>query len=139
MLIGNGEDEAKIRKKIKELHLEDSVSLLIDRADVNELYQVMDIFVMPSLFEGVPVVGVEAQANGLPCIFSDKISKEIILTNNIKMLSLQSTIDDWANCILDTDIERNSMALNQLKEKGYNVIDEAKNLLIFYESLEQRC
>ena len=139
LLIGNGEDEGKIRKKIKELHLEDSVSLLIDRADVNELYQVMDIFVMPSLFEGVPVVGVEAQANGLPCIFSDKISKEIIITNNTKMISLQSTIDDWVKCILDTNVERNPMASNQLKKKGYSVIDEAQKLLDFYESLEHRC
>lgn len=139
LLIGNGEDEAKIRRRIKDLHLEDSVSLLIDRADVNELYQVMDIFVMPSLFEGVPVVGVEAQANGLPCFFSDKISKEIILTNNVKMLSLRSTVDDWAKGILDADIERNPIALNQLKEKGYNVVDEAKYLLNFYERLEQRC
>ena len=139
LLVGKGEDETIIRTKINELDLNDSVSLLIDQANVNELYQIMDIFIMPSLFEGLPVVGVEAQANGLPCIFSDKISKEINLTDNIKMLSLYSTIDDWVECILKTNIERNPKALIQLKKQGYSVIDEAKNISNFYESLEQRC
>ncbi len=53
-----------------------------------ELYQAMDIFVMPSLFEGLPVVGIEAQASGMPCLVSNRISKELLITSNIKMINL---------------------------------------------------
>lgn len=67
--------------------LQNECSLLIDRADVNELYKQWTFLLMPSLFEGLPLVGVEAQTNGLPCIVSDKISEEVMITSNIKMLN----------------------------------------------------
>ena len=137
LLIGKGEDEKKIREKIHYLNLKNYVSLLIDRTDVNQLYQAMDVFVMPSLFEGLPVVGVEAQANGLSCIVSEKISKEILLTDNIKMVKLDSGVDIWEESILHTEIKRNINACEQLDKRGYNVKNEAKNLLEFYKKLIQ--
>lgn len=135
ILIGKGEDEQKIRKKIQRLNLNKSVSLFVDRADVDQLYQVMDIFVMPSLFEGLPVVGVEAQANGLPCIVSNKISEEILLTDNINMLDLNSGVETWKDIVLITKIERNSNAKKQLEEKGYNIRNEANKISNYYRSL----
>lgn len=135
LLIGKGDDEKKIKNKIHILNLDNSVSLLIDREDVNQLYQVMDIFVMPSLFEGLPVVGIEAQANGLQCIVSDKISKEIILTDSIKVVNLKDGVNNWKEVILKTTPNRNPNAFLQLKEKGYSVKTEVKSLADFYKSL----
>lgn len=132
LLIGKGEDEIKIREKVHILHLDGSVSFLIDRDDVDQLYQVMDIFVMPSLFEGLPVVGVEAQANGLPCIISDKISREIVLSECVRMLRLEDGIDKWKESILSTKTERNMNSVNQLENKGYNVRVEANRLAAYY-------
>lgn len=137
VLIGSGEDELKIREKITELGLTEQVSLLLDRADVDALYQAMDIFVMPSLFEGLPVVAVEAQANGLPCIFSDKISKEALLTDNAKMLSLDDGKDVWSEAILSSSWERNPNAIVQLREKGYDIDVEARKLQEWYEYLAE--
>ena len=69
LFVGIGEKEDEIKKQVEEFGLNEKVKFLGNRADVNELYQAMDIFVMPSFFEGVPVVGIEAQFAGLPCVF----------------------------------------------------------------------
>lgn len=138
LLIGQGEDQDKLKHKIHDLGIEDHVSLLIDRADVAELYQTMDIFVMPSLFEGLPVVGVEAQANGLPCIVSDRISKEIMLTNNITMMGLEEGAKQWASQILNCTQLRNGKARQELSKAGYDIEVEAPKLQkIYFELLNQ--
>ena len=71
---------------MEKLGLNDHIRFLGIRADVGELYQAMDVFVMPSLFEGLPVVGVEAQFSGLPCIFSDKVPEEFDYTDKVKFI-----------------------------------------------------
>lgn len=134
-LVGKGPDERKIREKAKKLGVENNVLFLIDRADVAELYQAFDIFVMPSLFEGLPVVGVESQANGLPVIISDKVSSEIMITNNISQLSLKNSASEWANCILTSDCKRNNFAFSELQKAGYDIKNEAMNLQNFYVDL----
>lgn len=135
LLIGKGEDEKKLREKVADLGLEQKVMFLIDRSDVNQLYQVVDVFVMPSLFEGLPVVGVEAQANGIPCIVSDKISQEILLTGNIQSITLSSSAKQWAEKILSCDKNRNYHAQDELTNKGYNVQIEARKLMEQYQNL----
>lgn len=135
LLIGKGEDQNKLEEKIAKMGLQNEVSLLIDRADVNELYQTMDIFVMPSLFEGLPLVGVEAQTNGLPCIVSDKISEEVIITSNIKMLNLKKGAEVWADEIIKMDTERNVHAKEEIIKAGYDIKEEAMKLQNWYLSL----
>lgn len=135
ILIGKGPDENKIRQKIKDLNLEDKVILLIDRNDVNELYNIMDVFVMPSLFEGLPVVAVEAQINGLKCFMSDKISDEVKITDTLEMLSLDKSAKEWADIIYNANCERNPYAVNQIKEKGYDISIESKKLMDYYIQL----
>ena len=132
ILIGKGEHEEKIKNKIHELNLDNNVIVLVDRADVNELYQAMDIFVMPSIFEGLPVVGVEAQANGLACIFSENISSEVILTNNAERCPLADNAKEWADKILCSDNRRNEYAFLQLQANGYDIKCEAKKLQDWY-------
>ena len=80
LLIGVGEKLDDIKKYVEKLGLSEQVRFLGNRADVDELYQAMDVFVMPSLFEGLPVVGVEAQFSGLSCIFSDQVPEEVNFT-----------------------------------------------------------
>ena len=112
--------------------------MLLDRSDVNELYQAFDVFVMPSLFEGLPVVGVEAQANGLPCIFSDEISKEVMLTGNAEFMSLNCGAEEWAKRIIEKKTGRNTIAVKELREKGYDIRNEAQKLQKWYLNIYEK-
>lgn len=119
LLIGVGEKEAEIREQVCQLGLENAVRFLGSRSDVNELYQAMDVFVMPSLFEGIPVVGIEAQFAGLPCIFSDKVPQEVMFTDNCQSLSLQASAGEWAQQLLATrDRQRGT---EQIINAGYDI------------------
>lgn len=90
LLIGTGPLEEKIKAKVKILNLEDSVLFLGQRNDTNKLYSVMDIFCLPSLYEGLPVAGIEAQAAGLPCVYSDKVTIEADAANNAYYASIKN-------------------------------------------------
>ena len=91
LLIGIGPLENQIKDKIRKLDLVESVIFLGQRDDINKLYSVMDIFCLPSLYEGLPVVGVESQATGLPIIFSNGVSHEAIISKNAKIVPNQET------------------------------------------------
>ncbi len=138
VLVGKGPDEQKIREKAKSLGLEDKVRLLIDRSDVDLLYQAFDVFVMPSLFEGLPVVGVEAQANGLPYFVSDKVSDEVLLASNVRQVALGKNAVEWAKEIIGNVNERNVSAIEELRNAGYDVSIEAKKLQDWYLKLSER-
>lgn len=135
LLVGNGEDKKKIIDEINILNLEQHVIMLIDRDDVEDLYQAMDVFVMPSLFEGLPVVGVEAQASGLPCLFSDKISKEVLIANNSRMISLNASVEEWGRSILSISKKRNYKANEELRNARYDIKSESKKLCSWYLEL----
>ena len=124
LLVGSGPLENEIKKKVERLDLEDSVLFLGQRDDINKLYSVMDVFCLPSLYEGLPVVGVEAQAAGLPCVFSDKIT-DIIINNN----SYLTTIDRpgiLLNHLFKINIKRFN-SLEKLSNK-YNIKNSVKAL-----------
>lgn len=86
LLIGVGESMDYIRNLVKALGVEADVIFLGLRHDVNRLMQAMDCFILPSRFEGLPVVGIEAQAADLPCFFSDSITREIAITKKKRRL-----------------------------------------------------
>lgn len=100
LLVGDGELHKDIEKQIQQLGIEEDVKLLGVRKDTNELYQAMDIFLMPSLFEGLPLAGVEAQASNLKCFFSNTITREVQISNNIEFLSLELKAEQWADIII---------------------------------------
>lgn len=102
LLIGVGEKEEEIRAQIRKLGLDANVKFLGSRSDVNELYQAMDLFIMPSFFEGIPVTGIEAQFAGLPCIFSTKVPEEVSFTDKCRFLALEDSAEKWAKIILNT-------------------------------------
>lgn len=121
VLVGVGEKEEEIKKQIHELGLDSKVKFLGNRSDVNELYQAMDVFVMPSFFEGVPVVGIEAQFSDLPCIFSDRVPKEVKFNSKTQFVKLEAALDEWVKSIEKTkNIERNSKA-KDLQNSQYDI------------------
>lgn len=82
LLIGIGEELENIKDFVRKLNISDYVFFLGQRNDVCELYQAMDVFCMPSKFEGLPLTGIEAQVSGLPCVFSNQITREVKISNN---------------------------------------------------------
>lgn len=133
LLIGVGEKEQEIKEQINILGLDDAVRFLGNRSDVNELYQAMDVFVMPSFFEGIPVTGVEAQFAELPCIFSTKVPKEVSFTNKCKFLMLKESKEKWADTILKTDVNTRTEGSSTVENSWYN-IKNAKDILEKYYS-----
>lgn len=99
LMIGNGPLEKEIEAEIKRLNLQGDVILLGVRNDVPNLLMAMDVFLLPSLYEGLPVVCVEAQATGLRCVLSDNITKEVDC-GNCEFISLKGTVELWCEKIL---------------------------------------
>lgn len=139
ILIGVGELEEMIKRKTAEAGLGDKVLFIGQTADVNEWYQAMDCFVMPSLFEGLPVVGIEAQASGLPCIFSERITTEAVIAENVKRLALESPDSLWVKEILElpakTDRTRGESAA---RAAGYDIEEAARTLQDTYLTMAER-
>lgn len=104
MLIGSGEYEEELRTAASEMGITDRVRFLGSRSDVAELYQAMDVFVLPSLFEGIPVVGVEAQFAGLPCFFSGAVPREVAFTEGCRFIGLEEGAGSWAKSIAEIHI-----------------------------------
>ena len=133
LLVGEGPDETKIRNRVKEEHLEDIIMFYGTSNRVNELFQAMDIFVLPSHFEGLPIVGVEAQAAGLPVIFSDQITREAKLIAPVEYLAIaEEAVSDWV-----TQIERFSKYKRQdtyldLKKRKFSLQDTIDSFLDLY-------
>ena len=99
LLIGDGELEQSVRQRAEELGLANQVVFTGVRQDVNELYSAMDVFCLPSFYEGMPVVAWEAQANGVPCVLSDGITRESVINGNVRMLSLTLPARQWADTL----------------------------------------
>lgn len=134
MLIGEGELEQEIRKEVAELNLQNSIIFTGSIPNVNEMYQAMDMFILPSLYEGLPVVGIEAQAAGLPCYFSSTVTDETKITDLVKFISLENSADEWADIILK-DIQKHQDRKNMYSEitnAGYNIQIEAQKLQDMY-------
>ena len=108
------------------------IYLLGSRKDVDRLYQAMDVFLLPSRYEGLPVVAVEAQVAGLPCILSDRITKEVKMTENVTFLNLESGSIQWAEVALQK--KKN----HRTKENRFDEFDikyQAKCLVDYYSKL----
>lgn len=132
ILIGIGELESDIKKKVDEKKLNNKVIFAGFRKDVNHLMQAMDVFLLPSLHEGLPVVGVEAQAAGLPLFASkDVITDELKITKNLKFISLSKSASEWADSIVNSDITRND-SKKELKQAGYFIDDIVEELEEIY-------
>lgn len=136
LLAGQGPLQEEIKNKVRELGLDDSVRFLGQRNDANELYQVFDVFLLPSLYEGLPVVGVEAQASGLLCFFSDDMTKETKVLDSTVFMSLSNTDDEWATSILDNYINfRRKDTTSDITKSNFNIKYETNKLKNKYSEL----
>lgn len=136
MLIGQGELEQEIREKVKLLEIEDSVLFLGVRNDISDLMCAMDVFLLPSLYEGLPLVGVEAQASGLKCLVSEEISKEVVISDNIKLLPIDNSLDLWVDCILNVSEAKANIGREHVKlSEKFNLSFIIKQLEDVYKNL----
>lgn len=130
LLVGVGELEAEIRKWVCELKLEDAVIFAGQRFDVPQLLSAMDVFVFPSLHEGMPNTVIEAQATGLPCVLADTITPEADITGLVTYLPLTESKEKWAETALSavTDDRRDTAV--DFAEHGYDIKVVAQELMM---------
>jgi glycosyltransferase involved in cell wall biosynthesis len=139
LLVGDGEEKQKIEEKVKQMGLEKKVIFTGVRSDVERLMQIMNVFVFPSFYEGLPVTMVEAQAAGLPCVISDHVSEECIITENlVTEVSLDEKPEKWADIILKSaEIEKKNRS-EEIRKAGYDICKEAKKMQKFYIHCAER-
>lgn len=135
LLGGQGPLLEEIKEKVNHLGLNDCVQFLGQRNDAAELYQAFDIFLLPSLYEGLPVVGVEAQAAGLLCVFSDDMTKETKVLDSTIFMSLDNSANEWADTMLKSYKQFNRKdTRNEISNNNFNIKVESVKLENYYLS-----
>ncbi len=136
LIVGEGELRKELEKKIQELNIKSNVILYGRTKQPEKIYCAIDIFVLPSLFEGSPVSGIEAQASGLNCFFSDTITKTSNITGKVNFISIKDNPNIWKEKILDTKVDIQDRKKDNiiLKKAGYDIKDIAKKIMNIYES-----
>ena len=138
LFIGDGELKDEILNSIKENGLENNIVYLGLQSNINVWLNIMDILVFPSLFEGLPVVLVEAQSTGVPCLISDKISRDVDLgLNLVKFLSINNDIDIWVEEIINNNMKKENdknKIKEQLKIEGYYLEDNIEIIKGIYKN-----
>lgn len=133
LLVGVGELENQIKQKSQELGLEEDVIFAGVRSDVPNILSAMDVFVFPSINEGLGIVLVEAQTNGLKCFASDTIPSEVDLTGNVEFIPLSKGSRYWAEKILQHEqYDRSVNCVEKIKEAGYDISSTVQCLTDFY-------
>lgn len=136
ILVGDGGDFSKIKNKVKKQGVEDNVIFAGNRNDISQILSMMDIFIMPSFFEGLSLVLLEVQASGLSAIVSDVINDDNIILPNIRRISLNTTVEIWGDTIIDL-VKNNFLDkriyMNKIVEKSnYSIRKTVKKLEKIY-------
>lgn len=133
LLLGDGPLKAEYKTKVKEFELENSVVFLGVKSNVQDYLFASDCYIMPSLYEGLPVAGIEAECTGIPCIFSENITKEVKVNNQAVFLPLTYSADKWADTVIKQNAEKDrTEAINFVKTAGYDIHYVAKKIQNFY-------
>ncbi|GAA4278938.1 glycosyltransferase family 1 protein [Aquimarina mytili] len=135
VLIGDGPLRKTIENEAKQLAIDHKVHFLGLRSDIPGLCQMLDIFVFPSLYEGLPVTLIEAQAAGLKIFASDTITNEVHITDDISFLSIEDAPSVWADKILEAHKYKRANNFDKIKEHGYDIKSGVKAFEDFYISL----
>ena len=139
MLIGEGETRKRLEEKCKELKIENTVIFCGVTSAVESYLSAMDIIVMPSIYEGLPLSLIEEQANGLKCVVSSTITKEVDKTGNVVFIVDPNDISMWKSTIIEnaTYNNRSDISLNAIQniiESGYDIKTEVSNIYSYYIS-----
>ena len=138
ILIGDGSLKEEVQHRVKENNLNKDVIFTGNVSNVNEYLSAFDIMVLPSRYEGLPLVSIEWQANGLPCIFSSEITKQCKVLNNVIFLDLDDSNEVWARTIIKmakNGREKNSQyIIEQMQKKGFDIKINAQRLKTLYLS-----
>ena len=133
--IGKGDLQERIAKKVSQDGLDSKIKLLGVRSDIPDLLSCIDCVVFPSLYEGLPVSIIEAQATGVYCLLSDTISKEVEVTTKIVWESLDHSSNEWAEKALELariDIKERFSPKEEIQKAGYEIKSSSKTILEFY-------
>ena len=136
-LAGYGHCEGSVRALVKELNLEDGVVFLGLTDRIQDLLQAMDVMVLPSRHEGLPLVAVEWQMAALPCVLSDAITEECAFTDLVRFLSLDERYEKWADTVLEMrhrDRARDALLAEELAGRnGYDIEKDAAWLMAEFD------
>lgn len=133
LLVGDGTLKEQIRQKVDRLGLSDSVMFLGLRKDVTDLYQAMDVSVLPSNYEGFGMVALEAQASGLPVIVSEYVPKDTQVTDLLSYMHLTQPIGKWADKILTYEKYCRPLDIkDRFQKAGFDIFDAGKDLTKWY-------
>ncbi|ANK61927.1 glycosyltransferase [Loigolactobacillus backii] len=138
LLVGNGELMAQVREQVQQLELQSKVSFLGYRTDVAELLQACDVVLLPSFYEGLPIILLEAQAAGVPCVVSDRVTTEVSLAPNYEAISLDAPTVAWTQAMrraLTQPLIQRKSGLNYVRAAGYDINEAAPQMLQLYRQL----
>lgn len=139
LLVGDGENKKHIEKLVKDLNIENNVIFYGISNNISELMKAIDIFILPSRFEGLPCVLIEAQALGIPCLVSSNVSKEAKIANNVEYIDLNLEDEFWVDKICNIDISNryreSIIAKKKLEDRGYNIKTIVKRLEQIYTGI----
>ncbi|WP_096550380.1 glycosyltransferase family 1 protein [Ureibacillus thermosphaericus] len=132
LLIGDGPLKTEIIAKVNSLNLTNKVIFAGAKKNVNDYYQAMDVFTLPSKFEGFPIVAVEAQTAGLPCLISANVTNEISITNQITFKSIDNP-KEWVDALenISKEIKRFNN-IQKIRDAGYDIKTVARYMEQFY-------
>ena len=137
LLFGKGDLETEVRGLVNELGMAPYVRFMGEVPDIERMYQAMDVFVMPSFHEGLPVSCVEIQAAGVPCVLSDAITEEIKIADSLQFLSLSDSPEIWAKAALSMKGHRDLNGYENVIRSGYAIRDVADGMLKMYKEMYQ--
>ena len=132
ILIGEGPLQEKIKNKVNSLGINNKVLFLGKRTDVDKIYSALDVYLMPSLAEGLSISLIEAQVNGLKCYTSNNVDKNSNITGNVEFLSLDQSSEDWVKYILNQDNSRDEKVLNKIPDE-FNAKKSYEEVYKFYQ------
>lgn len=136
-LVGTGELQNMIISKANQLKINNKIIYIQKTNSPENLYSLFDVFLMPSLYEGLPIVGIEAQCSGVSCYFSSNISQEINITDCCHIKNLSDGAASWADDIIKDGVNTNRQSYSLiLKEKGFDIKQTVSDLLKLYDTIE---
>jgi glycosyltransferase involved in cell wall biosynthesis len=135
ILVGEVENLEGIKEKFASLGLEDKVIFKGIIPDVERYYSAMDVFLLPSLYEGLPVVALEAQATGLPCVISDAVTTESAVISEVEFLPVNRDVEKWAKVVCEAKVDDRAECNRIFRGGKFNIENSAGQMREYYDEI----